>query len=351
MVMWALALAALACNLGSDSGDSPPTAMPTPFPTVMPVATQPVIIVTATPYPTNQPLPTSIPATQFNCTPQSGWPVYIVQTGDTLGEIATRTRTTVETLTQANCLTNAELIYAGQSLFVPFVPATLTPVPTAVPSATPNTNVPVFTQALTVDQHWRDAGGFAVTYLDTVRVNAGEVLQALQVEFYVNDPGSSNGIYIGIDLDPWDGAFVDYTFPAPGTYTFQAVAHNEQTTQSSNVFTVRYDPNYAPPEGQNSALSISPIRGFDGSSYTLETGATVTIAWPNAPLTAARVDFTLAPTGTGSTPQIIGVDLAPSDGAMITWGVPAGVLGHLQAVATMPDNSTVTSQLALIVAG
>jgi LysM repeat protein len=47
---------------------------------------------------------------------------YIVQAGDTLWAISIRTGESVEALRMANCLENADLIYTGQSLYVPNLP-------------------------------------------------------------------------------------------------------------------------------------------------------------------------------------------------------------------------------------
>ncbi|MBI5928958.1 MAG: LysM peptidoglycan-binding domain-containing protein [Chloroflexi bacterium] len=60
--------------------------------------------------------------TNPNCTPRTDWPVMVVSSGDTLSGIAERTGSTVETLVQANCLLNADAIFAGQQLRVPLVP-------------------------------------------------------------------------------------------------------------------------------------------------------------------------------------------------------------------------------------
>jgi hypothetical protein len=197
--------------------------------------------------------------------------------------------------------------------------------------------------------HWIDSTGWAVTYYDTVRINAGEVFNADRVDFYVDDPGSASAVHIGEDLDPWDGAFWDYTFPSAGTYTFMAVAENEALRVNSGVFTIRYDPNFVPSEGRVNVLSITPYRQFDGRLYLLQAGITVTIDWTNAPRGASEVDFYLTPDGTGSLPQPIGSDRNPSDGAAIVWAVPAGVTGSIQATAAMPDGSTLTSELMRVI--
>jgi hypothetical protein len=363
--------AALACNLSTSGARPtatptfvPPTPVPTQPPLVTPAPTQFVIYITATPFPSTAPQYSA--ATPFGCVPYTAWPVYTVVAGDTLGQIAQRTGATLQQLTTANCLASAELIYVGQRLYVPRLPTaeptpagptpgvTVTFIPTwtsapgqttVVPTA--NANLPVFTQPLSADQHWRDSGGWAVTYYPTVRVTVGVVQNADAVNFYVDDPASRRPISIGQDADPWDGAYVDYTFPAPGSYTFEAVAQNESGTVNSTVFTIRYDPGFVPPGGQRNTLSVTPSLGFSGGTYTLRAGATVTITWADVPVAATRVDFTL--TRSSSQTQAVGFDLSPQDGATATWSVPGGVTGQLQANATMPDGSVVSSQAAGVV--
>jgi hypothetical protein len=351
--------AALACNLSAGSArptETPTFAPPTPFPTqtllVTPLPTEFVIYITATPFPSS--VPQYNAATPFGCTPYTAWPVYTVVAGDTLGQIAQRTGTTIQQLTTANCLASAELIYVGQKLYVPRLPAstqptlTLTFIPTwtsapgqtAVPTS--SANLPVISQPLSADQHWRDSSGWAVTYYPTVRVTVGVVQNADAVNFYVDDPASSKPIFIGQDADPWDGAYVDYTFPAPGNYTFEAVAQNESGTVNSTVFTIRYDPGFVPPGGQRNTLAVTPSLSFSGGTYTLRAGTTVTITWADAPIAATRIDFTL--TRSSGQAQTIGFDLSPQDGATATWGVPTGVTGQLQGNATMPDGSVVSSE-------
>lgn len=65
------------------------------------------------------------------CVPRSDWPVYTIVRGDTLAKIARRYGTTVSTLVAGNCLTNANIIYAGQQLRVPSGGVIITPPPPA----------------------------------------------------------------------------------------------------------------------------------------------------------------------------------------------------------------------------
>jgi len=105
----------------SEGLPSVPTAVPTTeIPTQKPSPT-----VTPSPSPTSrptlpaqaQPSPTSCVASQ----PQ-GWVVYRVQPGDNLSTLAATTGTTLERLTEVNCLTDRSLIVTGQHLYLPVVP-------------------------------------------------------------------------------------------------------------------------------------------------------------------------------------------------------------------------------------
>ncbi|MBN1681872.1 MAG: LysM peptidoglycan-binding domain-containing protein [Anaerolineae bacterium] len=350
IVCAALFVASAACTLNTGDSDSPTQ---TPFPSLTPTTW-----LTATPEGFLTPTPTGaavqdstqVPPTQVNCTPQTGWPVYTVVAGDTLSGIAVRSGATVDQLVQANCLASAELIYIGQKLYVPSLPPTSTPAPTATPTVTPNPDAPVIQQNLNIKPHWLDQNGLAVTYADTVRLDLGEVIDALSVTFYVNDPGGGDPINIGQDGDPWDGAFWDYAFPETGSYTFWGIARNDEASSRSTSFTIRYDPNFVPPEGQYNVLSIAPVVEISGGTVFLQPGAVVTITWDDGPRGADQVDFVLTPTGSDATDgaKTLGSDTSPADGIALTWAVPQGLLGYVQAIATMPDGSTLSSEMLMV---
>lgn len=86
-----------------------------------------------------RPTPTPVP-----CYPPYGWSVYIVRFGDTLSGIAARYGMSVYTLMRANCL-NTSYIYAGQPLYVPWLPPIVT-LPATLPATfTPTPILPTFT--------------------------------------------------------------------------------------------------------------------------------------------------------------------------------------------------------------
>jgi LysM repeat protein len=72
-----------------------------------------------------------------SCNVPAGWTGYVVQPGDTLFRLATKTNTTVEELMQANCLASNQ-INAGTRLYLPFVPPIDTQIPVDTPVPTPS---------------------------------------------------------------------------------------------------------------------------------------------------------------------------------------------------------------------
>ncbi len=73
-----------------------------------------------------------------SCTARTDWNfAYIVQSGDTLFQIAQRFGLRVEELQQANCISNVNQIQVGQTIRVPRALATNTPVATSRPTNTP----------------------------------------------------------------------------------------------------------------------------------------------------------------------------------------------------------------------
>jgi LysM repeat protein len=109
----------------------------TPTPTATFTAT-PTNTFTATATDTSTPTNTALP-TPTACIPMYRWPVYLVQRGDTLSSIASRTGSTANELMLANCLLDSRIL-AGGKLYVPrlpIIPPTVTPTPTNTPTVTP----------------------------------------------------------------------------------------------------------------------------------------------------------------------------------------------------------------------
>jgi len=93
------------------------------------------------------------------CAP-SGWYAYVVRPGDTLGLLATWTGTSASRLAKANCLASADVIDAGNVVYLP-VPPRKPPVAGSVPGAI-HTPAPAWTPGGTrakVTPGWPDHGG------------------------------------------------------------------------------------------------------------------------------------------------------------------------------------------------
>lgn len=143
-----LAAVTIACQLSAASPTAtPPPTLQLPSPTlIVPATSTPAVTATLVP-----PTPTPRVSGGTTCFPRRDWQVYIVQAGDTLNLIGQRVGTTATALALANCLTNADLIQAGQVLRVPMLPpppvTTLPPIPT---TATPQIIIVTATPTSTV---------------------------------------------------------------------------------------------------------------------------------------------------------------------------------------------------------
>jgi LysM repeat protein len=102
----------------------------TPTHTALPTVTPPLAKPTRTPAPAQ-------------CIPPQGWVLYTIKRGDTLFSLSKILGVTVSQLQQVNCISSPDNIRAGQRIYVPFLPATNTPPPTATPTRLPPT--PTFT--------------------------------------------------------------------------------------------------------------------------------------------------------------------------------------------------------------
>ncbi len=94
-----------------------PTTPPLTFPT-------PVLLTPGQPTPVSPPsAPTETLAPPASCMPPEGWTAIPVQTGDTLESLAVQYGTTLQALTEANCL-RSDRLPAGALLYVPGTPPT-----------------------------------------------------------------------------------------------------------------------------------------------------------------------------------------------------------------------------------
>ncbi|MCA9907660.1 MAG: hypothetical protein KC519_03355, partial [Anaerolineae bacterium] len=96
-------------------------------------------------------------------------------------------------------------------------------------------------------------------------------------------------------------------------------------------------PTITPPSVQViGAVSVAPVLRVDGDVNVLVPDGTVTLTWnvaglTNIPGSTARMQFYVTPSGTGTTPVLIGTDTNLADGGAITWHVPNSALGWLTA--------------------
>jgi len=110
----------VACNLGTRSAVTIPST---------PLAQPTNVTVESTIPPVTTSQPTTIPtAPAVACVPISGWQTYIIQRGDTISSIASKTNSTTEELVAANCLENPNRIVVGDSIFVPNLPSEQPPI-------------------------------------------------------------------------------------------------------------------------------------------------------------------------------------------------------------------------------
>lgn len=100
------------------------------------------------------------------------------------------------------------------------------------------------------------------------------------------------------------------------------------------------------PGGETSYGVIEyPYLHADAGNFQLETGATITFTWKDAPPGAARYDFVIDPLD-GSQPIVLGIDTDASDGASIQWQVVPNISGELKGLAYFPDGSVLPSGLS-----
>lgn len=74
--------------------------------------------------------------TPIDCNVQDDWELYTVKRGDNLANIANITGSTIDELTQANCMDNPNRIRVGQELYVPNAPDPTGVAPTELVSTT-----------------------------------------------------------------------------------------------------------------------------------------------------------------------------------------------------------------------
>lgn len=300
------------------------------------------------------------PTPNIGCAVPTGWSAYTIQAGDTLGALATTYNTTVETLVNGNCLSSSELIFVGQTIYLPIgvsgiIPTsapTLTPVVVLQPSRTPTASftplpelglpAPLPQPVVRPTQVRND--GALVTLQPTIELDVGEVADADRVIYLAaTDSFGTNAVQIGVDTTPFDGTRVVYEINDfdPELYIY-AVAENQAGTSPSPSVLVVYDPTFNLDTGQP---VVSPFVGFDGSIYIVEVGTTSTVTWAGVPSNAMRVDFYIREQNTN---RLIGSDVNLADGATIVWQIQQTAAGELFARATLNTGQTTDSDVVFI---
>ena len=320
----ALGMAALvvatACSLSFDlpvgRNDPPPPTL-TPF--VPPTQTpQPP---TVTPIPATSTSVVVVPTT-VGCFVRTDWFNYAVAAGDTLSRIAQRAGTTAAVLAQANCLANANAIYAGQVIKVPvLLPATSTP--TLQPVAPtyysqgiqPYDACIVNTRAGTSAPLFGDPNGAMPLpgYLGNWGIRLGEQNGFHQI---VTSP---QGIVAWVRLsDSYVTGFCIYP-PTPTT-----LPNKPNITQGT--------------------ATISSFVDGQGGNYRLHTGESVVLTWDAAPGGVLSATFyTISMSGERIN---LGTDDTPYDGLAIFWVVPANLNAH-QLLVEGPGSNAASFNFAV----
>lgn len=268
--------------------------------------------------------------TDVQCGPPSDWINYIVNSGETLEQLAIVLGVPLTDLQHANCMGDSTAIFAGMSLFIPNV-GTHTPTPTiistiamtSIPSMTPTTSGGSSTNAVFSNVLGPVGGSLATcTNLFAVSVVDPDGISYVEVEFSLNDATFSNSTFLrlpfqsvdkysktleistfsnsGPDVVFWRFATVDnfnnhQWFPALGTTPY---------SYSDNL-ECGFNPNLSP----TPTLTPPPIGTATPTNTTVPTAVT-----PNAP---TFFSTPIHPTNGGasvSCANIFSIDATDTDG-------------------------------------
>ncbi len=171
-----------------------------------------------------------------NCQIRTDWQPYVVQAGDTVGDLAIATNSAVVDLVTGNCLTTPDIIAVGQTLYLPrqpvnyLLPATSAPVVLATAPSTRTTTIGfVLVEPAVVDN------GRYLIAPGNVTVRAQGVSNASRVTFYLSSVGTeAPPVLIGIDDNMTDGAVLLWPVGAtPFVANVWAVASGPDALESS----------------------------------------------------------------------------------------------------------------------
>jgi LysM repeat protein len=246
-------------------------------------------------------LATAVPVV---CNPPNGWMRYIVQSGDTLGVLASRTGTTLTTLINANCLANPNLLSVGQGLYLPRAPIA----PSQSATAQSQTMALSLTPATLVQGSYRVTPGRVTLVADNIRAG-------VRVIFYYNYPGGATAF---LGESPVFGTRAQLSWDTSnvpretGIYlTAVSLAESGQYVQYSNRIamlrtdsTVLVTPSAAPRPPELGLLSLTPAQAVNdpGLRYRVRTGSVTITLSTNRNATAVRFLYFSSP---NAEPQIL----------------------------------------------
>lgn len=248
VVLVLLVLASLACTLSNKNESANTVLIPTNTPFIVTSTPQAGVTPTATIRPTNTPVTGGSSGNSGNgsppCVIQSSWPIYIVQSGDTLGQIAQRTGSTINALVSANCLANANVLSVGQSLRVPRQPT----LPTA--TATQNSTVPQVGFVNVSHYLGGDGGSLILDPGRIVTLSWSEAPRNAAAVYFILIPSGvpSDGGDVGADTNLADGAAISWQVSPHLAHSLMARAiRADGTTMQVTYITGIYSGNALPP--------------------------------------------------------------------------------------------------------
>jgi LysM repeat protein len=320
------------CNLSVGVVDNPPQATNTQINPVVERPTTQAQPATKTP----QVSPTSIaiqPTNTTACITRTDWPAYQVAVGDTIGQIASRTGTSAAALTQANCLTNANLISVGQTLRIPRQPLP----PTVVPPTVEPTKVTQQLGSINISKYlWADAGNYVLPGGESIKLTwEGGPADAIRTDFFTR---ASNGamILISTDTNPSDGLSTIWLAPINLTAELTASAIRPDGSSVTPIF--RPSVSVLDPNAPNNALTLNTYLSFTNEIYTIKPGQAEVVLWNTAPQAATHVDFVFSPAD-HSAARPLGSVTNLLNGAAISATFNAGDFGVISAEAFLKDGT------------
>lgn len=301
-------LVVCACNFNT----LPIIVTATPSPTTLVTATNTQTL-TPSPSPTMTvtPRPVATLVTVPNCAVRTDWQLYTIVADDTLGSIASRTSTTVATLTAANCLANANTIFAGQKLRVPSLPVvTAQPIPQnpdprpivyTSDGLPPNDNCVVLLASNRTPQ--------TTPLFRTTNASEGNFAFMGNWGFWVS---TSNGFH---QITIAHSGTIINAFVRVADTVLSPANCNQQSPVYINQGNIQVSPHLA------SGTSIGANLEFD-----VQADQVVTLTWTDAP--GGLVDASFYYIASNGDRILIEKDTYGADGWSVQWRIPLGLRGQ-----------------------